>query len=422
MAANRTLEVRIDGVYIGLVMPRANGNFRFEYDAAYVARATRIPLSHSMPITKITHGTREIGNWMWNLLPDNETTLDRWAQLLKVSARNPAALLAAMGEDCPGAVQLTPPGFDLAEREGVKWLSRTDIEARIEALHRDSAAGRIEGDQGQFSLAGAQAKTALYRTAKRWGVPKGRTPTTHILKPEPQRLPDLAIIEHFSLELARASGLPSARSEVELIGGIPTIIVQRFDRYRAGRTVRRIHAEDGCQALGVPPWRKYQDTGGPGIPEIMRLLRASRAPDIDRERFFRAQAFNFVIAGTDAHAKNYSLLYAPGGEFRLTPLYDVISALPYTKRRSDLKLAMTIGGKRTIDEIMPRHWIRMARACDLPEELTLGLVADAVSRLPDMASETAKKLHSVALSTIILDKLVDLIANNAARITRRFGF
>ncbi len=418
----QTLEVHIADMLAGVIEQRANGNFRFEYHPAYAEGPLRIPLSYSMALTRREHGTRQIGNWMWGLLPDNEVTLNRWSQRIKVSARNPFALLRAMGEDCPGAVQLAPPGFDFAERGNVAWISRPELERRIQTLLEDPGSGRLESDAGQFSLAGAQAKTALYRTGKRWGVPRGRTPTTHILKPENPRFPGLAPNEHFCLELARAARSPAVRSEVEIIGGTPTIIVERYDRYRCPRerTVKRIHQEDCCQAFGVHPQRKYQSEGGPGVPEIMDLLRFSKAPEADRERFMRAQAFNFLIGGTDAHAKNYAIIFEPGGAFRLTPLYDVISFLPYHQLRDQLTLAMTIGGRRAIDEIQPRHWERMAQRCGFPHARALDHVRELAGKLPDLAAEVRSSCAAAGLAHPVIDELVGQIRDNAGRIARRF--
>lgn len=417
----RSLEVHVVDVLAGVVTQRPNGSFRFEYDPGYAADTASIPLSFSMPLTQRVHGTRAIANWMWGLLPDNEVTLNRWAQRYQVSARNPFALLSAMGEDCPGAVQLVPPGFDLAGRDGVQWISAKNLDERIRALMQDPGAGRLSTDAGQFSLAGAQSKTALYRTGKRWAVPRGRTPTTHILKPEGPSFAGLATNEHFCLELARAADIPAVRSEVQAFDGIPTIIVERFDRYRDKRDglIKRIHQEDCCQALGVHPNTKYQSDGGPGIPEIMELLRFSKASDVDRDRFMQAQVFNFLIGGTDSHAKNYSIIFEPGGAFRLTPLYDLISFLPYQQRRSQLKLAMTIGGRREVDEIRLRHWERAGELCGYPAARIVSLVKDLTARLPDLAAAVRTAARKSGLRHPILDQLVDQIADNAKRIAKR---
>ena len=417
----RMLEVHIADSLAGVVTQRPGGTFRFDYDPTYAGDPASIPLSHSMPITRRGHGTRPITNWMWGLLPDNDITLNRWAQRAQVSARNPFALLAVMGEDCPGAAQLVPPGHDFAGRGGVQWISAANLAERIRSLLADPGAGRISSDTGQFSLAGAQTKTALYHTGPKWGVPHGRTPTTHILKPEGPRFPGLAVNEHFCLELARAAELPSVRSDVQIIGGTPTIIVDRFDRYRDPRDglIKRIHQEDCCQALGVHPSAKYRSDGGPGLPEIMDLLRFSKAPEIDRDRFLRAQVFNFLIGGTDAHGKNYSIIYEPGGAFRLTPLYDLISFLPYQQRRSQLRLAMTIGAKRAIDEIKLGHWERAAERCGYDGERVVAQVQDLTARLPDLAATVRTACSKAGLRHTILDQLVDQIADNAGRVGKR---
>lgn len=163
----RTLDVHIADTLAGIVTQRPGGTFRLDYDPGYAANPTSIPLSHAMPITRHSHGTRPISNWMWGLLPGNDVTLNRSAQRAQVSARNPFALLAATGEDCPGAVQLVPPGHDFAGRGGVQWMTTANLAERIRALLDDPGAGRLANDAGQFSLAGAQAKTALYGTGRK---------------------------------------------------------------------------------------------------------------------------------------------------------------------------------------------------------------------------------------------------------------
>ena len=411
----RSLNVYIASVLAGTITHKPGGNYRFDYDPAYRQGPQRIPLSQSLPLTLGRHGMRPIANWMWGLLPDNDITLDHWARRFQVSARNPFALLSAMGEDCPGAVQLTPSGTDIISGGDVTWISKANLARRITELLKDPGAGRLSDDRGQFSLAGAQAKTALLRDGARWGVPRGRMPTTHILKPESPRFPGLAANEHFCLELARSSGLPAARSEVLHIGKANVFVSERYDRYRqrGSKEILRLHQEDCCQALGVAPRKKYQSDGGPGIPEIMELLRFSKAPNIDRDRFMRAQAFNYVIAGTDAHAKNYAILYEPSGAYRLMPLYDVISFLPYHTRPSQLKLAMTVGGRRQTDEIKPHHWERTAERCGFPAARMLQMVRDLVETLPDLARTVCKDSIAAGVEKTFVKKLAALIADHA---------
>jgi serine/threonine-protein kinase HipA len=180
---------------------------------------------------------------------------------------------------------------------------------------------RADRDTGRFSLAGAQPKTALFFERTRWGVPSGRTPTTHILKPPTGDRGGHAENEAFSLQLARASGLIVPNSRVLYFKDEIAIVVERYDRMRNGRGWSRIHQEDMCQALGLHPTRKYENDGGPGVRRIVELLRnQSSSPDEDVQSFVDDIAFNWLIAGTDAHAKYYSLLLGKGAGVRLATI------------------------------------------------------------------------------------------------------
>jgi serine/threonine-protein kinase HipA len=303
----------------------------------------------------------------------------------------------------------------------VKRLTRKELEARMLALKNDPGAGRLAEDNGQFSLAGAQAKTALYKIKNSWAVPRGRTPTTHIFKPETGRIRHIASNEHFCLELARRLDLPAALSVVEMIGDVPVIIVERYDRVRRAQGVFRVHQEDMCQALGVNPLRKYQSDGGPTIKHIMALLLDSANPNVDRDRFMRAQALNFVIAGTDAHARNYSIVYAPGGAFRLAPLYDVISDLPYAADRRESSLAMGIDGRRVLKEIIPRHWKALAADVGFDADRALAHVRDIVARAPDQANALVVEFREQGLQNHSLDRLVKELAARCKGLQAAYG-
>src|SRR5947209_5418022 len=173
-------------------------------------------------------------------------------------------------------------------------------------------------------LAGAQAKTALLYSNGRWGVPSGLAATSHILKPAVVGLDDHDLNEHLCLDAARRAGLIAARTRIAQFGGESAIVVDRYDRRHQGDQIVRVHQEDLCQALAIPPARKYQSEGGPGPTDIIRLLRRimpARAARAAVWSFIDALAWNWIIGGTDAHAKNYSLLLA-GDQIRLAPLYD----------------------------------------------------------------------------------------------------
>lgn len=138
-----------------------------------------------MPLAAEEHGPAAIHAFLWGLLPDNEQVLERWAKKFQVSARNVFALISNVGEDCAGGVQFVTPDRLETLKTGYKieWLDEPEIANRLQALREDHAAWRLPRDTGQFSLAGAQPKTALLLQDSRWGIPSGRIPTPHILKP-----------------------------------------------------------------------------------------------------------------------------------------------------------------------------------------------------------------------------------------------
>lgn len=412
----------LDGRGIGEVRRDPRNRLSFRYGPEWRSAREAVPLSLSMPLSAADHAGVVVEAFIWGLLPDNELVVERWAKTFHVSARNPFALIANVGEDCAGAVQFVRPEklprFLSARRPRVQWLTAQDVARRLRTLRRDQAAWRMPRDAGQFSLAGAQAKTALLLRRGRWGVPSGRLPTTHILKPQSEEFDGHAENEHFCLALARALGLPAAHSEVRRFGDQVAIVIERYDRVaEPDGNIVRVHQEDICQALGLMPTLKYQNEGGPSPAEIVGLLRRhSSRPQEDVITFVDALIFNWLIGGTDAHAKNYSLLHGPGGAVRLAPLYDLASALPYEHlddRR--LKLAMKIGREYLLMNIGLRQWRRTE------SELRLGageLLARARRLSQSMAHQIAVVMNRVqgeGLRHPIIGRLNAVLSRRAIR-------
>lgn len=226
-------------------LSHSNGKTSLRYDQAWLDNPDAYPLSLSMPISAEIHPNSALDPFLWGLLPDNELVLDRWARKFQVSARNAFRLIAHVGEDCSGAVQFLSPERVSNLRENgepeISWLTPTDLAERMRILRDDAAAGRIARDTGQFSLAGVQPKTALLRKGRRWGIPSGRIPTSHILKPATRDFDGHAENEHLCLAAANDLGLITARSEVKQFGDVSVIVVERYDRYGEGTDLRRIH-------------------------------------------------------------------------------------------------------------------------------------------------------------------------------------
>lgn len=429
----KELRVLVNDRELGSIFQSTNGKLRFVYDDAWRESIDAYPLSLSMPLGVAEHGHNVITNYLWGLLPDRAATLAALARAHGVSVRSAFALVGAVGEDLAGAVQIVPPERlgALKTREGVVQIP----EARLARFLDDIVANRgplnISDDAGFFSLAGAQAKKAVYWVNGKWYEPRGRTPSTHIIKPPMPGLEGQVENEHFCLRLAQALGLKTCESSVELIGDKPNIVAERYDRMRirsgsrlrlneTGGRVVRIHQEDMCQAMGIDPAKKYQADGGPGIRSIMKLLAGSGDSAADRSRFMRACAFNFVILGSDAHGKNFSVLIDVGGRYRLAPLYDINSILPYDLERTR-KLAMTIGGEGRWRSIGPTHWEKAARLCGYPAADALDHVRDIVHEAPGSAHKVLKQCESAGLKTPVLKRLVDRLERRCEDLRRTYS-
>ena len=415
------LHILLAGTEIAELRRGSGGRWSLRYRDAYRSNPGATPLSLSLPLALAEHPHAPVEAFFSNLLPDNARVLERWAQRYRVSARDVFALVAQVGEDCPGAVQVVRPERLAALAGGassVEWISEAEVESRLRLVREDHAAGRRPGDPGQFSLAGAQPKTALLWLDGRWGVPGGRMPTTHILKPPTGELAGHAEDEHFCLSLAQAAGLPAVRSAVMRFGEEVAIVVERYDRLRHDADgvpqMMRVHQEDLCQALGVPPAAKYQSEGGPGPAAIVGLLRrASRRPEEDVATFLGALAFNWIIAGPDAHAKNYALLHG-GGQVRLAPLYDVASALPWPEMPvQGLKLAMKIGGEYRLRNIGVHAWRRLCAEVEVEPTSTLARLSDLAVHVGSVAPAVLERCHRQDLRHPILAQLTAKISARA---------
>lgn len=459
------LIVFMDGRQMGRLTQK-QGRLAFTYSDDWRGAEGAYPLSTSMPLISKEHGHKEVTAFLWGLLPDNDQVLQRWARSFQVSARNPFALLSHVGEDCAGAVQFVRKDrvTTFVEETGenaVEWLTEKEIGRRLTALKQDAGAGRSPRDTGQFSLAGAQPKTALYFDGKKWGIPHGRMPTTHILKPPTDEFDGFAENEHLCLRLAAALGLQTARSSVRAFDGATAIVIERYDRRsvtdivadrlktakvldtQAGKAeasgsinvanqlrqkaasiraqgrllsetspvpVLRVHQEDFCQALSILPLNKYQNQGGPGPAEIIAHLRTHAASPEDSARdvlrLVDAQIFNWLIGGTDAHGKNYSILIGAAGRIRLAPLYDIASILAYAEHDPrKVNLAMKIGDEYRLSRITGAEWLKFAATNKLEQDLVLGRIRSVGKALPDALSDTIRDMRSQKLDHPILKVL-----------------
>lgn len=250
----------------GTVTRLNQGRLRFDYDDEYRQRPAATPLSVSMPRSIRRHPDSDISPWLWGLLPDNDRVLARWARDFHVPAKPFSLLSTPIGHDCAGAVRLAPVDEALqvqAKPGTVIWLTEEEVAQRVRELRQDTTAWLGREFAGRFSLAGAQAKTALLLKDGRWGVPSGSAATSHIIKPAVQGLDDHDLNEHLCLDAARRAGLIVARTRVARFGDESAIVVDRYDRRIVDGEVVRIHQEDTCQALGKLQTRSTRTKAAP---------------------------------------------------------------------------------------------------------------------------------------------------------------
>ncbi|HEY4812263.1 MAG TPA: type II toxin-antitoxin system HipA family toxin [Solirubrobacteraceae bacterium] len=416
---SNTLAVLLDDAVAGAVTRLQTGRLRFDYDDDYRNDAGHTPVSVSMPTSVRSHPDAAINPWLWGLLPDTPRVIERWARQFHAAAKPFPLLSTPIGRDCAGAVRLVAADEALQALSApgsVTWLSEGEVAERLRELREDHTAWLGREFTGQFSLAGAQAKTALLYENGRWGEPAGTAATSHILKPAVAGLDDHDLNEHLCLDAAGRAGLVVARTHVERFGDESAIVVDRYDRRVRDGQLSRIHQEDVCQALGLHPDRKYQRDGGPGPADVVDLLRNVMAPlaaDDAVWRFFDALVWNWLIAGTDAHAKNYSLLLA-GGDVVLAPLYDIASALPYGVHERKLRFAMKLGGDY---RVYPERntWDKAAKELALNVDRALDRVVALAERAPDAFADAANAPEVTALDRLLPTRLVDLVADRVRR-------
>jgi len=386
MARRKThapLNVLINNRLVGRLEKETSGAIKFQYVKEWLEWEHSFAVSLSLALRKTAYRGEPVVAVFDNLLPDNPNIRRIVAERTGAGGTDAYSLLEQIGRDCVGAMQFLPDDMQADARMEVRGEPVTEEEIeRILANLARAPLGIDPEHEFRISVAGVQEKTALLFHEGQWMRPLGTTPTTHILKPQIGEIPtafgliDMAASvdnEHYCLKLLEAFGLPVNQTEIQTFGERRVLVVKRFDRlWQDDRRLLRLPQEDFCQALGVPSTRKYQATveghqNGPSIVDITSLLQASDEPTQDQAAFFKAQIIFWLIGATDGHAKNFSIFLNPGGGFKLTPFYDVLSAqqafdvnqIP----RKSYRLAMSFGKSRKykILEITGRHFVETGK-------------------------------------------------------------
>lgn len=369
---SEVLTVLMNGRVVGKLEKMYSGGLIFYYDPTWLQSPDARPISLSLPLVPQPFVGDLVYNFFDNLLPDNPIIKARIQAKFKAATSKPFDLLASIGRDCVGAIQLLAGEIIhpiLPEKMSLRPVTEKEISAVLRNIQTNPLGMSRSNDEFRISIAGAQEKTAFLFWDGKWNRPFDTTPTSHIFKlpigfiPVQQMdLSDSCENEWLCTKIAETFGLPVASCEIQYFDKIKALVVERFDRKlsKDGSWLMRLPQEDICQALGISPNLKYEADGGPGIADVMYCLLGSSNPIQDRNTFFKSQILFWLLAAIDGHAKNFSLHIESGGRYCLAPLYDIMSAHPLIAKKQlqekKIKMAMALKGKNT-----HYHWYRMQR-------------------------------------------------------------
>jgi serine/threonine-protein kinase HipA len=402
-----SLDVHLCEERIGALFSAGENEYRFAYDPDVVAsRGAGAPLlSTALPLRAEPFSAEASSAYVERLLPEGRTRT-RLARAVGVEPEDGFGLIASLGRDCSGAVVFLRNGTPASEEgsSGRRWLDQGELEALISGPPRPDSELEV-----RYSLAGPRHKLALVADAAehRWGMPSPTIPSTHVVKPEAGEFPDLVRNEMFCMKLARSVGLPVAEAELRTIGGRECLVSRRFDRERG----RRVHQEDFCQALGIPPPSRAAgpiEASGPGFAEATGLLRAVGRPSAV-SLLLSLAFFNYVIGTGDAHGGNFGLLHESGGS-RLAPFYDLASTLAY-----DLPTHVGLVISEDYDQsvyLLEMGWA--SEECDLDFDETRKLAATVARRVQGALEIVAGRAQSEGWHAPVIDDIVALASERAA--------
>ncbi|WP_417722724.1 type II toxin-antitoxin system HipA family toxin [Salipiger sp.] len=414
--AHAPVRVHLNNRRVGTLSREASGAIGFAYEDEWLGWEHALPVSLSLPLRETPYRGEPVSAVFENLLPDSDQLRRLVAEKVGARGTDAYSMLSKIGRDCVGALQFIAGEDEVPDALGKIEGDPVD-EAAIERILNglsQAPLGLSREDAFRISVAGAQEKTALLRHDGRWIRPHGTTPTTHLIKTQIGKLPggidlsDSVENEYFCLKLTEAFGLPVNTAAIETFGDTKALVIERFDRRwtRDGRLLR-LPQEDCCQSLSVPPTLKYQNEGGPGMVDVLTLLRGSDTPIEDQDTFLKAQIVFWLMGATDGHAKNFSVFLSPGGSYRMTPLYDIVTAQGALDarqiKRKQMRMAMSVGNSRhyRFDKIHGRHFVQTALRAALSQKRARGIVEQVEAQAAEALDRAARALPDAFPEAIV---------------------
>lgn len=401
------LKVLFGKEFAGVLASTADQGVVFSYDDSYRTNKSNSALSISMPLSKKEYSQKECLPFFSGLLPEGDVKR-RVSDFLHVSESSTLKLLQELGGECAGMISILPENKNCSVQKSYAFNNEN-----YELLDDETLYGFIKNinvrpllkakKELRLSLAGAQEKLPLVYFDKKYYLPKSEAPSTHIVKPSGDgELSTLSINEFVCMKLAQSCGLNVPNVELKTINNITFLLEERYDRIVNKKSIKRLHQEDFCQALGIMSDRKYQNDNGPDITKIYSLIQKEcTIPLLDTKEFLKYVIFNFIIGNCDAHGKNYSLLYE-NGTSKLSPIYDAICTLVYPSLTK--KMSMKIGKHYEILKVTKQDFVELATSINLKSSIVLKMLDETITNITN-GFDKIRNEKSLAPYQDFLDKL-----------------
>lgn len=401
------LKVFFGKEFAGVLASTADQGVVFSYDDSYRTNKSNSALSISMPLSKKEYSQKECLPFFSGLLPEGDVKR-RVSDFLHVSESSTLKLLQELGGECAGMISILPENKNCSVQKSYAFNNEN-----YELLDDETLYGFIKNinvrpllkakKELRLSLAGAQEKLPLVYFDKKYYLPKSDAPSTHIVKPSGDgELSTLSINEFVCMKLAQSCGLNVPNVELKTINNTTFLLEERYDRIVNKKSIKRLHQEDFCQALGIMSDRKYQNDNGPDITKIYSLIQKEcTIPLLDTKEFLKYVIFNFIIGNCDAHGKNYSLLYE-NGTSKLSPIYDAICTLVYPSLTK--KMSMKIGKHYEVLKVTKQDFVELATCINLKSSIVLKMLDETITNITN-GFDKIREEKSLAPYQDFLDKL-----------------
>ena len=411
---SNSLNVFLNDKHIGILEKDGSGGVNFQYSND----ANRI-LSLSLPIQKEPFENKQCRGFFNGLLPESEHTRIAIGKKYGINPKNDFSILQAIGYDCAGAVSFFDsddeqiPSKYLQETYEFDYtpLSENALEKFINELPQKPLATGIENMR--LSLAGAQDKTSVIVVDGQIGIPKNNVPTSHILKPAINGFNETIENEFICIKSAEKLGIKVPAIKIGYANKTKYFLIQRYDREVIDNKIKRIHQEDFCQASNIPSAYKYQAEGGVDFKRCFEILRATSQPAVAINQFIQLMIFNYLIGNNDAHGKNFSILHYDNGEIKFAPAYDILCSQVYPELSN--KMAMKIGGHYKHDEILLRHFEKLANENDISFTQLKKVIKNQCETLPDIVNNVINNFENKIGKDILL-----VVQKNCTKLLKEF--